>query len=127
MPDALVGHDARTHHRFSPSRLNYLDRDMGGCPGHRQDPSSSAAADEGTELHERMEKLVRDWLKHEVHDEDGFITLSEFVEVNRNWDDEIHGYLMYCANYLEGLLHPGVQVFVELSLPVHIDKEELTR
>lgn len=45
----------KLHHAHGPSKLNYLDE----CPGFTSKPGTTEAAEEGTALHEFMEKFVK--------------------------------------------------------------------
>lgn len=47
--------EEKKHHRWGPSRLNYLDE----CPGFTNKPGTTEAAEEGTFLHSLMEKFVK--------------------------------------------------------------------
>jgi hypothetical protein len=46
---------AKLHHKFGPSRLNYLDE----CAAFTSKPGTTEAAEEGTFMHDLMEKFVK--------------------------------------------------------------------
>lgn len=50
----ITDHGVRTHHKYGMSKLNYL----AACPGFTSKPGTNRAAEEGTRLHEIMDKLV---------------------------------------------------------------------
>jgi len=53
-------HSVRSHARFSPSKLNYLDVEIGGCPGFdNRQSETTQAAEEGTAQHEILDRLLQ--------------------------------------------------------------------
>jgi hypothetical protein len=108
-------HHARAHHKFSMSKLNYLDPSVGGCRGYRGRDGSSAAAEEGTQLHEIAEEVLRDYLRAVRKG----VTLAQFAAARRAWDDDAHVLLHQCFAFLdEEVLRPGVKVYIELKARV---------
>lgn len=103
-------HAARGHHRFGMSRLNYLDPAVGGCRGHQSKEGTSAAADEGTMLHEYCEAVLRAYLRSGV-----IMPLRDFSRTVKKWDDVHTPLLEYCFELLENRLKPGTKVFIELK------------
>lgn len=115
---APVDHGARAHHKFSMSKLNYLDPSVGGCRGYKSREGSSAAAEEGTQLHEISEKVLRDYLQGHKPG----VTLQAFANARREWDDEAHALLSYCFKYLdEYAIRPGAKFYIELKAKVRRD------
>lgn len=57
-PTITPDHSARKHAKVSPSKLNYVDPSLGGCRGFKSSDETNAAAEEGTELHELLDKLL---------------------------------------------------------------------
>lgn len=111
-------HGARAHHKFSMSKLNYLDPSVGGCRGYKSREGSSAAAEEGTQLHEISEKVLRDYLQGHKPG----VTLQAFANARREWDDEAHALLSYCFKYLdEYAIRPGARFYIELKAKVRRD------
>ena len=51
----LVVEEPKKHHKFGPSRLNYLDE----CAVFTSKPGTTEAAEEGTFMHDLMEKFVK--------------------------------------------------------------------
>jgi len=109
---AQPDHGARAHHKFSMSKLNYLDPAVGGCRGYKSREGTSAAAEEGTQLHEISEKVLRDFLKGHKPG----VTLEAFANARREWDDDSHALLAYCFRYLdEYVIKPGARFYIELK------------
>lgn len=110
---AVVGpdHGARAHHKFSMSKLNYLDPSVGGCRGFKGREGTSRAADEGTELHEVAERVVREYLNSTSP-----ARLTEIAAGMRDWDDDSNNLLHRCFSFLEDhALRKGSKVFIELK------------
>ena len=99
-------HSTRAHHPTGPSKINYLDPRVGGCPGFRQDDGSSEAAEEGTACHEIVDAAIRQWLSVGG-------TISQVAESMRNWDDDTAILLAPVWQFLEERLAPGLDVYVE--------------
>lgn len=50
-----INHGARGHHKYGMSKLNYLD----GCAGFVSNTGTNKAAEDGTRLHEVMDKVLK--------------------------------------------------------------------
>lgn len=112
MSTEIVNHSIRTHHPYGPSKLNYLDPRVGGCLGFFQEDSTSEAAEDGTALHEIVERVLRDYLAN------GKGSLTSFAFASRikyKWDDDSDNLLVYVWAFLEPRLKPGCQVFLEIK------------
>lgn len=108
-------HGARGHHRFGMSKLNYIDPEVGGCRGYDSRSGTSKAAEEGTELHEVSERILREYLRSARPG----VTLAAFAAARRDWDDESDKLLRQCFTFLdEHVLRPGARVFIELKARV---------
>lgn len=110
-------HSARKHARFSPSKLNYLDPAVGGCPGFHQDSSTSAAAEEGTEHHELLDKLIGEWWALGEHRG----TLDGYLFARRvalKWSDEADYLYRFCAEVVEKYLARATEVHRERTVHV---------
>jgi len=111
-------HGARAHHKFSMSKLNYLDPSVGGCRGFKNRETTSAAAEEGTALHEKAETVLREYLRAARPG----ITLAQFAAARRDWDDDAHVLLHYCFAYMDDyVLAKGARVYIELRARVRKD------
>jgi hypothetical protein len=121
-PAVVVDHGARAHHKFSMSKLNHIDPSVGGCRGYSGRDGTSLAAEEGTALHEIVEKVLRAYLREGAASGK---KLSEFAAAfPRTWEDEAHTLLTFCFTYLDRVLTPGVKVFIELRARVRRDSGE---
>ena len=127
---AAPDHTIRTHDKISPSKLNYLDAGIGGCPGFRQDSGTSAAAEEGTRIHEILDGIIKVGVRDHWFDRATEVTnlpdlpsgsLSSLVFIERirvKWDDITDWSLTFCARevdkYIVGLppncIEPEIRV-----------------
>lgn len=106
--------EVRTHHKFGMSKLNYLD----ACSGYESRPGTSAAAEDGTRLHDIMQttaKLVAQDVRNKT-----------FRAVSKNFqlDDEDRGLLNYCSDEVDRWLGKGftdlkIETKVTIRRPVH--------
>jgi len=111
-------HGARAHHKFSMSKLNYLDPAVGGCRGYKSREGTSKAAEDGTELHEVSERVLRGYLKAARSG----MTLAQYAAAVRDWDDDSNVLLHQCFTYLdEYALRKGAKVFIELKARIRRD------
>jgi hypothetical protein len=99
------------------SKLNYLDPEVGGCWGFKGRDGSSQAAEDGTELHERTEAILREYLKAARPG----VSLGAFANARKDWDDDSDALLQFCFRYLESVLRAGVKVYIELKARVKRD------
>ena len=117
LPAADLDHGARAHHKFSMSKLNYLDPSVGGCRGFKGREGTSRAADDGTELHEVVERVLREYLKSTSS-----ARLTEIAAGMRDWDDDSNNLLHRCFSFLEDhALRKASKVFIELKARIHRD------
>ena len=119
-PLAVVGpdHGARAHHKFSMSKLNYLDPAVGGCRGYKGRDGTSKAAEDGTELHEKSEEVLRDYLKAARPS----VSLAQFAAGRRDWDDDSNNLLHQCFTFLDDhALRKGSRVYIELKARIKRD------
>lgn len=111
-------HGARAHHKFSMSKLNYLDPAVGGCRGYKSREGTSQAAEDGTELHEKSEEVLRSFLKAPRPG----ISLAQFAAAVRDWDDDSNQLLHFCFNYLdEQAMKVGARIYIELKARIRRD------
>lgn len=113
-------HSVRGHHRYGMSKLNSIDPSVGGCRGYIGRSGTSAAAEEGTALHERMEALLKDYLQVSAKLAERLL-FSDFVLHRRDWDDEVHPLIVFAAEDIGKQLVPGAQVYIEIK--VHIRRD----
>jgi hypothetical protein len=105
-------HGARAHHKFSMSKLNYLDPSVGGCRGYKGRDGTSKAAEDGTELHEKSEKVLREYLKATRPS----VSLAQFAAGVRDWDDDSNNLLHRCFSFLDDYaLKKGSKIYIELK------------
>ncbi len=108
-------HGARAHHKFSMSKLNYLDPSVGGCRGYKGRDGTSQAAEDGTELHEKAEEVLRDYLRAARPS----VSLAQFAAGRRDWDDDSNVLLHQCFVFLdEHALRRGSRIYIELKARV---------
>lgn len=81
----------RKHHNFSPSKMNYLD----DCAAYTSKDGTSEAAEQGTFLHDLMEKMIQQVIKGRakttLEQLDGWVTKSHELT------DEERDYLRFCC------------------------------
>jgi len=125
MPDAILppasdpDHAARKHHRYSVSKLDYYD----ACAGFESDNKTSEAAEDGTRLHEIMEKICRRASPSALASN----VLAGVLE-KETVSDEEESYLRFCCKELDFWLTRNSRK-LEHELKVSIfkpDGEELT-
>ena len=108
-------HGARAHHKFSMSKLNYLDPSVGGCRGYKGREGTSQAAEDGTELHEKSEEVLREYLRAARPS----VSLAQFAAGRRDWDDDSNVLLHQCFVFLdEHALRRGSRIYIELKARV---------
>lgn len=93
-------HSIRGHAHRSPSKANYLDPSVGGCPGFASSSGTSAAAEEGTAHHEMLDKLLGEWWA--LREKRG--TFKGYLSGRRialRWSDEAHFLYCYCADVID--------------------------
>jgi hypothetical protein len=117
VPPPAVTPATRGHHQFGPSRLNYIDPEVGGCPGHLNRSGTSAAAAEGSELHDVVEKVVREYVRQPRPG----VSLIDFATHRRTWDDEIDEVLRFVFATVSPMLSPGVRVYLECKAQLRRD------
>jgi len=120
-PAVLIGadptapdHAARSHDKISPSKLNYLDPEVGGCPGFRQDAGTSAAAEDGTRLHEILDGVIKVGVRDHWFNGASRVavnlpklpsgSLTSLLHAERirvGWDDLTDWALTYCAGEVD--------------------------
>ena len=108
--------EERPHADVSPSKLNYLDPDVGGCYGYLSDSGGSAAAEEGTFRHEIMDRVIAAW-KANPHR----TTLqAELFLLRRReqWDDETEYAVAFCCARLDPYFAKAKEVRTEQRVEV---------
>jgi hypothetical protein len=100
------------------SKLNYLDPAVGGCRGYKGRDGTSKAAEDGTELHEKSEEVLRDYLKAARPS----VSLAQFAAGRRDWDDDSNNLLHQCFTFLDDhALRKGSRVYIELKARIKRD------
>ena len=113
--------ETRTHHKNSPSKMNYLD----DCAAFTSRPGTSEAAEQGTFLHGLMEKMTTRAVKGEFK-----TTLEQLgawlLKSHELSDDEVE-YLRFCCKRVDVFLaRRPTQVLTEIKVSVlHPHGEEL--
>lgn len=110
----IIAHAARSHDKISPSKLNYLDPEVGGCPGFRQDQSSNAASEDGTRLHEILDGVIKVGVRDHWFNSAGrapvnlpklpsgsLTSLLHTERIRVGWDDLTDWSLNYCAQEVD--------------------------
>lgn len=87
----------RTHHKFGMSKLNYLD----ACAGYDSRPGTSAAADDGTRLHDIMDTVAK------VVAMDPKNKTFRVVSKGFQLDDDDRGLLNFCSDEVDNWLKQG--------------------
>lgn len=99
-------HSAREHDKISPSKLNYLDPEVGGCVGFKNTDTTNEAAEEGTRNHETMEvelEVVRTKLTP-ITSNTCFSSHIWARRIGAKWPDETYELLHFCAHHLDPYL-----------------------
>jgi len=102
-------HSVRSHARFSPSKLNYLDVEIGGCPGFdNRQSETTQAAEEGTAQHEILDRLLQQALAEDYFGGkevsfEGYLFMARIREKVK-WDDDTDYRLRFCARSVEKYL-----------------------
>lgn len=114
-------HAERGHHKFGCSKLNYLDE----CPAFTSTDGSSEAAEDGTRLHEIMDKTL-DLFKSSPGTGSLADALDEVIKTEPV-DDEERELLLYCVRALEKFIYrKGVAVHNEIKVQIlNPDETEL--
>lgn len=136
---ASPDHTARAHDKISPSKLNYLDRTLGGCPGFRQDPGTNAAAEEGTRLHEILDGVIKNGRRDNWFvGREGTLNLPKlpqgslmsllFTErIRTPWDDLTDYNLTFCAREVDkhiiGLPAECIEAEIRVDIVDEDDKQ----
>lgn len=113
-------HASRGHHRWGPSRMNYLDPHLGGCFGYQSTGGTSTAAEEGTQLHEILEAAIDAYQSTPKK-----LLFGEFLENRRNWEEEEHGWLMWVAHHIQDFLfNDKIETFCEQAVVIRKEDGE---
>lgn len=111
-------HSVRQHAKISPSKLNYLDPEVGGCPGFQSRPGTSAAAEEGTFLHEKLDIAIVDYVNGPMFGVEPFSSYLFTSRIKQKWDDGQDYLLRRCAEFLDSYLMKKPLVFNEIRITV---------
>jgi hypothetical protein len=115
-------HAVRTHAKFSPSKLNYLDPEVGGCHGYKNREGTSDAAEEGTRLHELMDAAIVEYLKDgRVH---SLAATLRMRAIREKWDDSTMFPLQWCAAKLDPYLAKAPEVYNEQKVFIRSSSNE---
>ncbi len=115
-------HKVRKHHALGMSKLNYLDP-MIGCPGFLSQDGTSEAAEDGTRLHEIMDRaidLYKQWraVGHSSEAATLIDALKECLDGEAIDDDEFE-LLAYCARSVQKYLNmPGAEIHNEITVSI---------
>jgi Protein of unknown function (DUF2800) len=102
----------KTHHKFGPSRMGYLD----ACAGFTSRSGTNDAAEEGTALHERMEAILQLVIKGTT--KTACQGLNIYAADHDLADDE-RDYLRFCCARCDVYLaRKPLQVLTEISVTV---------
>lgn len=108
----------RTHHKFGPSRMEYLDN----CAAFENRFFESEASEEGTMLHDIMDAIVKR-LRLYRNQPDQYATtleqIGDWVTVNHELTEEQVMYLRFCCKRLDAVLarNPN-KILSEISIKV---------
>lgn len=110
-----INHAARGHHEFGPSKLNAF----AACPGYRpREGGTSVAAEEGTALHEWMDKVAL----HAIATGSEFVPALSTLVRGAGLADEEYNWLRTCAEQVDTFLRKvnraGMQFHNELRIEV---------
>lgn len=108
LPSNVGQHAARKHDKISPSKLNNSDPMVGGCYGFQSREGTNDAAEQGTRLHEVMERELNFVLElAPLHDETTFPGYLFGRRIAEKWNDEEYSLILWAAQqvgpYLKGL------------------------
>lgn len=103
-------HTARKHHKYGPSKLGYLQ----ACAGFTSTDGTSEAAEQGTRLHEIMDRLIN---AYKVTKRPLLELLSEYC-ADQPMDDEERSLLVSCIRTLNEWLPKATEIHNEIR--VHI-------
>lgn len=110
---AAPDHSVRGHHPFGPSKLNAY----AACPGYRpREGGASEAADEGTALHEWMERVAA----HAVDKHLEFIPALDALVRGETLDHEHYGYLRTCCEQVDVFLRKVNRAFVRFHNEIQV-------
>ncbi len=113
-PSTLTNSATRKHHKFGPSRLEYLDT----CAAFENRVSSDTSySDEGTMLHDLMDDVIKQVAVGAF--KTTLEQISEWVTSNHELTDEQINYLRFCCKECDKVLalHPE-QVLSEINVVI---------
>lgn len=103
----------RKHHKFGPSRLNYL----ASCAAFTNTDSTTEAAEEGTALHEIMEQLLKNVSAKKF--KTTLEQLNSGVLAGQELTDEQRDYLRFCCKQCDKfIIQNPVNIVVEINLQI---------
>lgn len=111
----------RKHHRYGPSKLNYLD----ACAGYTSKEGISDAAEQGTFLHDLMEKMLQNVIQKKA--KTTLEQVSGWVAKSIELTDEERDYLCFCCKRCDTFIGKNpTAIHTEISVSVkHEDGGEL--
>ena len=89
--DSQLPATTRTHHVYSPSRMNYLD----DCAAFVSRPGTNEAAEQGTFLHSLMEKMITQVVRGSA--KTTLEQVQDWVAPNHELSDDEIAYLRFCC------------------------------
>lgn len=102
----------KRHHRYGPSRLGYLDE----CAGFTSRSGTSHAAEDGTALHERMERILK--VVASGDSASACQSLHNYSQLVELTDDE-RAYLRFCCERCDVYLaRKPAQILTEIEVVV---------
>lgn len=120
-------HTSRKHAKISPSKLNYLDPELGGCIGFESHSGTNAAAEEGTFLHEVLDKAIVDYVNGPHYGAETFESYLSTVRIRTKWEDSQDYSLRFCARVLDPYLQKKPVVHNEIRIKISdADGAEIT-
>jgi hypothetical protein len=109
----LLPTQTRGHHRYGPSKMNYLD----DCAAFTSRSGTSEAAEQGTFLHDIMEKLVTNVVKGRA--KTTLEQVADWVTKTHELSDEEVDYLRFCCKRSDTFLTRNpTAVHTEISVAV---------
>lgn len=112
-------HSARSHAEHSPSKLNYLDPSVGGCPGFLNRESTSEAAEEGTAHHETLDVMTKEFAADQKKGSQlSFEGLLFARRIALKWDDETDELYRFCAKAVQPFFDRRPEIVTEQRVEV---------
>jgi hypothetical protein len=118
---APLSANVRKHHKFGPSRMGYLDE----CAAFTSKPGTNEAAEEGTFLHDVMEKMLKEVVKGRA--KTTLEQMSGWVAKSYELTDDQIAYLRFCCKKLDLFIAKRpTKIHTEIDVRVkHPDGKEL--